>query len=82
MTVRVGVVGAGAFGREHALAYARLPDAELVSIVDADPARAAALAAELGIAPGEPDAVSIVVPAGIRGSLVADSIAAGRAVLI
>ncbi|MDO7881166.1 Gfo/Idh/MocA family protein [Salinibacterium soli] len=86
MSVRVGVIGAGAFGREHALAYSQLPTARLVSIVDADPARADSLAAELGVdrggALGHPDAVSVVVPAASRGTLVADSIAAGRAVLI
>ena len=34
--VRVAVVGAGDFGRNHARVYRELEDAELVGIVDAD----------------------------------------------
>lgn len=70
MSTRVGVVGAGAMGRNHARVYALLDGAELVAIHDADPGRAAAVAAEFG---GEVaasldelaaavDAVSVAVP--------------------
>ncbi len=67
---RVAVVGVGYLGRFHALIYSRMPEVELVGVVDAQPARAAAVAKEAGCAAfadaaallGEIDAVSIVVP--------------------
>ncbi len=66
----VGVVGVGYLGRFHALIYARHPDVDLVGVVDSDPQRAAAVAAEAGCAAyteasgllDRVDAVSIVVP--------------------
>jgi predicted dehydrogenase len=48
MTLRVAVLGAGHFGRFHALKAAKGPRTELVAVHDADPARAAAVAAEAG----------------------------------
>lgn len=68
--VRVAVVGAGEFGRNHARVYRELPDAELTGIFDVDSARAAAVAAEFGTQPlnslqslkGQVDAVSVAVP--------------------
>ena len=44
--VRVAVVGAGDFGRNHARVYSELPDAELVGIVDPGAERAVKIAAE------------------------------------
>ena len=38
--IRIAVVGAGDFGRNHARVYRELEGAELIAIVDADPARA------------------------------------------
>ena len=46
--LKVGVVGVGHLGRFHAEKYAKLPDVELVGVADADPDRAAAVAAPLG----------------------------------
>ena len=43
----VGVIGVGALGRHHARHLAAAPDARLVGVHDADPARAAKIAAEL-----------------------------------
>ena len=43
-----GVIGAGLFGENHALAYSKLPDVELVAICDIDEARATAVAAKYG----------------------------------
>lgn len=68
--IRVAVVGAGEFGRNHARVYSELPQAELVGIVDANPERAAQVAAEFktvalpGIESlkGIADAVSVAVP--------------------
>ena len=68
--IRVAVVGAGDFGRNHARVYRELADAELVGIVDADPARAAQVAQEFSteVFPdieslaGRVDAASVAVP--------------------
>lgn len=46
--IRAGVAGAGAMGRNHARVYSRLPSVELAAVYDADPERAAAIAAEFG----------------------------------
>ncbi len=68
--VRVAVIGAGDFGRNHARVYRELEGAELTGIVDADPARAAQVAKEFSteIFPdieslvGRVDAASVAVP--------------------
>ncbi len=46
--VRVAVVGAGQFGRQHMRVIRQSPQAELAGVLDTDPARAAAAAAEFG----------------------------------
>jgi predicted dehydrogenase len=48
MTLRVAVLGAGHFGRFHALKAAKGPRTRLVAVHDADPARAALVAGEAG----------------------------------
>ncbi len=68
--IRTGVIGVGYLGQYHAEKYANHPEVELVGIVDADPARSAAIAAKLGTRAfgraeelfGKVDALSIVVP--------------------
>lgn len=68
--LRVAVVGVGYLGRFHALIYSRLPEVELVGVLDASPERARAVAAEAGCPVAESlpwlldrvDAVSVVVP--------------------
>jgi predicted dehydrogenase len=68
--IRVAVVGAGDFGRNHARVYRGLEEAELVGIVDLDPERARAVATEFGaqVIPnidalrGRVDAASVAVP--------------------
>jgi predicted dehydrogenase len=47
--VRVGVIGAGAFGERHVRAFARLPDVDLVGVVDCDAGRARAVAQRFGV---------------------------------
>jgi predicted dehydrogenase len=69
-TVRVAVVGAGEFGRNHARVYRELPDAELAGIYDTNSERASAIAAEfhaqafhsLDELRGKADAASVAVP--------------------
>lgn len=46
--VRVAVVGAGQFGRQHMRVIRQSPQAELAGVLDTDPARAAAAATEFG----------------------------------
>ena len=47
--IRVAVVGAGEFGRNHARVYRELPGAMLAGIYDLDPQKAAALAQEFSV---------------------------------
>jgi predicted dehydrogenase len=68
--IRVAVVGAGEFGRNHARVYRELPSAELVGIYDKSVKRTADVAAEfqaqifrgLDELRGRVDAVSVAVP--------------------
>lgn len=72
--IRVAVIGAGAFGRNHARVYRQLQmegeAVELTAIVDTNSTRAAAVSREFGNAPclsleelcGRVDAASIAVP--------------------
>jgi predicted dehydrogenase len=68
--IRVAVVGAGEFGRNHARVYGELEGVELVGVFDQNQERAAAVAAEfqtpvltrLAELHGRADAVSVAVP--------------------
>ena len=68
--IRVAVVGAGEFGRNHVRVYRELESAELVGVVDRDASRAKQVAGEFGtgVLPaieelrGRVDAVSLAVP--------------------
>lgn len=84
--IRVGVVGVGHLGREHARIYASLPEVELVGVSDRDASRASTIAGRVGARAftvhsellAEVDAVSIAVPtvdhyAVAKEALVADT---------
>lgn len=68
--VRVAVIGAGDFGRNHVRVYKQLEDAELVGVVELDSERARVVAEEFSTTvlpgiealPGKVDAVSVAVP--------------------
>jgi predicted dehydrogenase len=68
--VRVAVVGAGEFGRNHVRVYREMEAVELVGVVDRDPRRAASVASEFGTSTiesleelrGQVDAVIVAVP--------------------
>ncbi len=68
--VRVAVVGAGEFGRNHARVYREIEGAELIGVYDTNAGRTAAIAAEfqtralrgLEELSGSVDAVSVAVP--------------------
>jgi predicted dehydrogenase len=88
--IRTAVVGAGYFGRFHANHYAKNPRAKLVAVVDADAARARAVAEEFGAEAitdyhtivGRVDAASIAVPTPGHAAVARDLIAAGIHVLV
>ncbi len=68
--LRVGVVGVGHIGKNHARLYADLPNADFTAILDTDAAKAAQLAQEFGVTAAESlddfaarvDAASIATP--------------------
>lgn len=89
--LRVAVIGVGYLGRFHALIYSRMPNVEVIGVVDADPDRAATVAAEAGCAVLEDidavlahgvDAVSIVVPTTAHLQAAAPFLSRGIAVLL
>jgi predicted dehydrogenase len=97
VAVRVAVIGAGAFGRNHLRVYRELEQAGepvvLAAVVDRDPAVAAEAAAKFGVpgfatieaclaAAGPLDAASICVPTVHHASTAAPLLAAGLDLLI
>jgi predicted dehydrogenase len=89
-TLRTGVIGAGHFGRFHALKLAANPRATLAGIHDLNPERAASVGAEAGGAPAlslsqllqTSDAVIIAAPAETHFAIAREALTAGRHVLI
>ncbi|KAB7627681.1 Gfo/Idh/MocA family protein [Alkalilimnicola sp. S0819] len=88
--LRAAVIGVGYLGRFHAQKYAAHPEVDLVAVVDADPERAAAVAAETGTRPhsdyrallGEMDLASVVVPTAHHHAVGAALLDAGVHVLM
>jgi predicted dehydrogenase len=87
--VKVGVIGAGHFGRFHTLKLAASSRAELVGLHDPDPARAAAIATEGGTRAVEAgalikasDAVIIACPTAYHFAHASAALRAGRHVLV
>ena len=88
--IRIGVCGAGHFGRFHALKLAGNPKAVLVGVHDVDAGRAATVGREAGGAPAlawnalleQADAVVIAAPAEAHFGLAAEALQAGRHVLV
>lgn len=90
--LRIAVVGAGPFGRAHALELARTPGVSLAAIVAPSAERRDALAAETGaeqsladLAPlldGAVDAVVISAAAGVQAGIAATALAADVPVLV
>ncbi len=88
--VRTAVVGVGYLGRFHAQKYARLPEANLVSVVDIDSQRAREVAKEVKTRAltdyrdliGKVDAVSIVTPTPQHFAIARELLSAGVHVLV
>ena len=87
--VHVAVVGAGQFGRNHLRVVSSLPNAKLVAICDADPARAKAAAEEFGVPAvelsnlvGLADAAIVAVPTSAHAGIGCALLNAGLDVLM
>jgi predicted dehydrogenase len=91
--LRFALVGAGVIGKTHALALAGLPDvAELVTVVDRDPAKAQALAEQYGaeattdldavLRRDDIDAVTICTPSGVHADGAVVALDAGKHVVV
>ncbi|ROQ92228.1 UDP-2,3-diacylglucosamine diphosphatase LpxI domain-containing protein [Desulfosoma caldarium] len=88
--LRTAVIGVGYLGTFHAEKYARLEEAQLVGVVDIDPARAERLARRLGCLAytdhrdlmGVVDAVSVVTPTQHHFAIARDFLEAGVHVLV
>jgi predicted dehydrogenase len=87
--LRIGVAGAGHFGRFHALKVAASKRAELAGVFDLDPARAAQVAKEAGSVALDfdrllagCDAIVVAAPAEVHFRLAGDALRAGRHVLV
>lgn len=92
MSVGVGIVGAGIFGRRHAQAYTGHPDARLLAICDIQRDRAEALSAQFGgtvytdvasmlLHPGL-EAVSVVTPDQSHREVAVAAAQAGKHLLV
>ena len=93
MKLRFALVGAGVIGKVHAEALAALPDvAELVAVVDRDPAKARELAARYGaesatdldavLRRDDVDAVTICTPSGVHADGAVAALDAGKHVVV
>ena len=88
--LRVGVVGVGHIGSNHARIYSDLANAELVAILDIDPPRAdeigrkykAKVAASLTEFAGMIDAASVATPTSAHFPIARDLLAQGKHLLI
>jgi predicted dehydrogenase len=88
--LRVGVVGVGHIGSNHARIYSELAKADLVAILDIDPARAdeiggkykTKVAASLNELADMVDAASIATPTSAHFSIARDLLAQGKHLLI
>ena len=91
--LRFALVGAGVIGKVHARALIDLPDvAELVAVVDRDPARAKELAGQYGaeastdldavLRRDDIDAVTICTPSGLHADGAVAALDAGKHVVV
>jgi predicted dehydrogenase len=88
--LRVGVVGVGHIGSNHARIYAELTNAEFVAVFDIDPARATEIAAKYKVeaarSPDEfaemVDAASVATPTSAHFSVARELLARGKHLLI
>jgi predicted dehydrogenase len=90
MAIRIAVIGVGHLGRHHARLLSSLPTARLAGVVDADPHRSAAVAAEFGTRafgrledlPGDLQAVTVAVPTEMHRQVVLSCLDRGWDVMV
>jgi len=89
--LRVGVIGVGAMGRNHARVYSQLPDVKLVGIADVDESLAVSIAQNYGckahadykqLLNDNLDSVSVAVPTTLHKRVALDAIRKGINVLV
>ena len=88
--IRVAVVGAGEFGRNHARVYREMDGVELAGVVDQNPERAAKIAQEFGVRAfeslgglqGRVDAATVAVPTVAHADVASRLMALGVDVLV
>src|ERR1700730_6750676 len=88
--IRVAVIGAGAFGREHARVYSEVAGVRLVAVCDIDESRGRAVAERYGASfvpdhrelIGKVDAASLASPTEAHGSIACELLDARIAVLV
>jgi predicted dehydrogenase len=90
-TLRVGLLGCGAFARFSAAQYRQMPDVRIAAVADIDPVAARRAAAELGTEARSPDAllagddidlVYIATPPALHHRQAAAALLAGKHVLV
>lgn len=88
--IRVAVIGAGHFGREHVRVYASTPGARLVAVCDTSEHNGRPVAEQHGVPlvkdfrelAGQVDAVSLAVPTAAHHEIACELLRAGIAVLV
>ena len=88
--IRVAVIGAGAFGREHARVYTEIPGSQLAAVCDIDELRGRPVAERYGTdfvtdhreLLGRIDAASLTVPTESHQAIACELLEAGIAVLV
>ena len=88
--LRVGVVGVGHIGSNHARLYSEITDADFTAIYDVDPARASAIAKKYGAAAtksleefaGLVDAASVATPTSTHHGIALPLLQRGKHVLV
>src|SRR5215470_13339882 len=88
--LRVGVVGVGHIGSNHARLYAELPSADFTAVYDVDPVRSRTIASKFGATPAKSlddfsamvDAASVATPTNTHYEVAHALLARGKHVLI
>src|ERR1700746_3128613 len=88
--LRIGVVGVGHIGSNHARLYAEIPSAELTAVYDVDPITNRTIATKFGAAPAKSldefiemvDAASVATPTNTHYAIARSLLAKGKHVLV
>lgn len=88
--LRIGVVGVGHIGSNHARLYAEIPSAEFTAVYDVDPYRSRTIGAKFGATPAKSleefiemvDAASVATPTNTHFAIASSLLAKGKHVLV